>query len=158
MNDVRLKHRAELDAVMLEQAAYKRIIKGLVLKLKENQTYLNERDRQIVVLEKYKAQASRYVNMNAKLQGDLNFYRNQCDKFKIALIEYDRKVNRQVLLENDFTIAQLEVENANLRRLLNIPEELFKVDPEDEKKKAAEKKKNVLKSIDEKLKQAEKKI
>lgn len=35
MNDVRIKHRAELDAVMLEQAAYKRIIKGIVLKLKE---------------------------------------------------------------------------------------------------------------------------
>lgn len=88
----------------------------------------------------------------------MKFYRTQCDKFKIALIEYDRNVNRKVLLENDFTIAQLEVENANLRRLLNIPEELFKVDPDEEKKKAAEKKKNVLKSIDEKLKAAEKKI
>lgn len=105
-----------------------------------------------MALEKYKAQAERFCMQNAKLQGDLSFYRNQCDKFKIALIEYDRKVNRQVLLENDFTIAQLEVENANLRRLLTIPDELFKIDPEEEKKKVAEKKKNVLKSIDEKLK------
>jgi len=36
--------------------------------------------------------------------------------------------------------------------LLNIPEELFLVDPEEEKKKEAEKKKNMLKSIDDKLK------
>jgi hypothetical protein len=42
--------------------------------------------------------------------------------------------------------------------LLNIPEELFKVDPEEEKKKEADKKRGMLKSIDEKLKAAEKKI
>ena len=41
---------------------------------------------------------------------------------------------------------------------MNIPEELFKVDPEEEKKKEADKKRVVLKSIDEKLKAAEKKI
>jgi len=45
-----------------------------------------------------------------------------------------------------------------LRKLLNIPEELFLVDPEEEKRKAAEKKRNMLKSIDDKLKNAEKKI
>jgi hypothetical protein len=38
---------------------------------------------------------------------------------------------------------------------LNIPEELFKIDPEEEKKKEAEKKRNMLKSIDDKLKRAE---
>ena len=52
----------------------------------------------------------------------------------------------------------METENSHLRKLLNIPEELFLIDPEEEKKKAAEKKKNMLKSIDDKLKQAEKKI
>jgi hypothetical protein len=62
------------------------------------------------------------------------------------------------LLENEFYIEQLKTENDHLRKLLNIPEELFKVDPEEEKKKTQEKKKNVLKSIDEKLKQAERKI
>jgi len=41
---------------------------------------------------------------------------------------------------------------------LNIPEELFKIDPEEEKKKEAEKKRNMLKSIDDKLKRAEQKI
>lgn len=45
-----------------------------------------------------------------------------------------------------------------MRKLLNIPEELFKVDPEEEKKREAEKKRGVLLSIDEKLKAAEKKI
>jgi len=55
-------------------------------------------------------------------------------------------------------IQQLETENAHLRKLLNIPEELFTVDPEEKKKEEAQKKKNMLKSIDDKLKQAEKKI
>ena len=55
-------------------------------------------------------------------------------------------------------IQQLEQENAHLRKLLHIPEDLFLVDPEEEKRKAAEKKRNMLKSIDDKLKNAEKKI
>jgi hypothetical protein len=55
-------------------------------------------------------------------------------------------------------IQQLETENAHLRKLLNIPEELFELDPEEEKKKIVEKKKAMLKSIDDKLRQAEKKI
>ena len=45
-----------------------------------------------------------------------------------------------------------------MRKLLVIPDELFKEDPEELKKMEAQKKKNMLKSIDEKLKQAEKKI
>ena len=36
--------------------------------------------------------------------------------------------------------------------MLKIPEDLFTVDPEEEKKKEADKKKSMLKSIDEKLK------
>jgi prophage tail gpP-like protein len=52
----------------------------------------------------------------------------------------------------------LETENAHLRKLLLIPDELFKEDPEETKKNEALKKKQMLKSIDEKLKQAEKKI
>lgn len=45
-----------------------------------------------------------------------------------------------------------------MRKLLLIPDELFLIDPLEEKKKEAEKKKNMLRSIDDKLKQAEKKI
>lgn len=57
--------------------------------------------------------------------------------------------------DNEFHIQQLETENAHLRKLLNIPEELFKEDPEEKKRQEAEKKKNMLKSIDDKLKRAE---
>lgn len=39
-----------------------------------------------------------------------------------------------------------------------IPDELFSLDQDEVKRLEAEKKKNVLKSIDDKLKQAEKKI
>jgi hypothetical protein len=39
-----------------------------------------------------------------------------------------------------------------------IPDDLFKEDPEEMKKAEADKKKNMLRSIDEKLKAAEKKI
>ena len=39
-----------------------------------------------------------------------------------------------------------------------IPDELFTIDPEEEKKKEAEKKRNMLKSIDDKLKRAEQKL
>jgi hypothetical protein len=51
------------------------------------------------------------------------------------LIEFDRHVNNSILLENEFYIQQLETENIHLRKLLNIPEELFKIDPDEEKKK-----------------------
>ena len=73
-------------------------------------------------------------------------------------MEYDRHIREQVLMENEYMIQQLESENAHLRKLLTIPEDLFKEDPEEQKKKEAQKKKNMLKSIDDKLKAAEKKI
>jgi hypothetical protein len=46
----------------------------------------------------------------------------------------------------------LETENTHLRKLLNIPDELFLHDPEEEKKKEQNRKKAMLKSIDDKLK------
>lgn len=55
-------------------------------------------------------------------------------------------------------IQQLESENAHLRKLLLIPDDLFTIDPEEEKKKEADRKKNMLKSIDDKLKRAEQKL
>jgi hypothetical protein len=155
---LKCKHRAELDAMVLEQGSYKRVIKGLVKKVKQQSRALEEKDREILRLRKLKAQNHQLSEVQSRLQADLAFYRTQCDKFKIALIEYDRQVNSKVILESEYTIAQLEVENANLRRLLNIPDELFKVDPEEEKKKAADKQKNVLKNLDERLKAAERKI
>ena len=35
VDNMRLKHRAEIDAIVMEQGAYKRIIQGLILKLKQ---------------------------------------------------------------------------------------------------------------------------
>lgn len=89
---------------------------------------------------------------NEKLKIDCKFYRKQAEKLKISLLEYDRQIYDTTLVQNDFLIQQLEVENTHLRKLLNIPEELFTVDPEEEKRNQANKKKAMLKSIDDKLK------
>ena len=62
------------------------------------------------------------------------------------------------LVETEILIQQLDTENAHLRKMLNIPHELFSLDADEVKKQEAEKKKNVLKSIDDRLKAAEKKI
>lgn len=35
VDNIKLKHRAEIDAIMNEQGAYKRIIQGLIDKLKQ---------------------------------------------------------------------------------------------------------------------------
>jgi len=96
--------------------------------------------------------------LNSKLRYEVECKNNQIDTLKVALIEYDRHIRDTVIADNEFMIQQLETENAHLRKLLVIPDELFKEDPEELKKKEAAKKKNMLKSIDEKLKQAEKKI
>lgn len=158
VDNLKLKHRAEIDAIMNEQGAYKRIIQGLIEKLKQYQSLNNEQEVEIIGLRKFELQAKKFSADYTKLESEAKFYRNEVDKFKIALIEYDRHVRESVLQANEFHIQQLETENAHLRKLLNIPEELFKVDPEEEKKKEADKKRGMLKSIDEKLKAAEKKI
>ena len=109
-------------------------------------------------MEKFEAQAQRYDELNQRLQSEVEFYRNQVDKLKITVIEFDQHVQEQVIQPNEFHIMQLETENTHLRKLLNIPEELFNDDPEETKKRQADKKRGMLKSIDEKLKAAEKKI
>ena len=52
---LKVKHRAELDAVMLEQGSYKRVIKGLVKKVKIQSRELEDKDREILRLRKFKA-------------------------------------------------------------------------------------------------------
>lgn len=103
-------------------------------------------------------QATKFDALNHRLQSEVEFYRNQVDKMKVAMIEYDRHIHESVIQANEFHIQQLETENAHLRKLLNIPDELFNKDPEEEKKREADKKRGMLKSIDEKLRAAEKKI
>ena len=56
------------------------------------------------------------------------------EKLKIALIEYDRHVRENALVNTEILIQQLETENAHLRKMLMIPDELFQLD-EDEVKR-----------------------
>lgn len=155
---MKLKHRAEIDAVIMEQGAYKRIIQGLIDKLKHYKQINNQQELKITHLKQFEVQFQKETEYNKKLQSEVEFYRKEVDKSKIALIEYDRHIRETIIQTHEFDIQQLETENAHLRKLLNIPNELFKVDPEEEKKKEADRKKGMLKSIDEKLKAAEKKI
>ena len=53
MTQVKLKHRADVDAVMLEQAAYKRIIRGLVRKLKIQKAEIDKKDLKLHELAKF---------------------------------------------------------------------------------------------------------
>lgn len=41
LTDLKLKHRAEIDAIMLEQGIYKRIIQQMIQKFKEQQKKLD---------------------------------------------------------------------------------------------------------------------
>ena len=68
-------------------------------KLKVQKSEMDKQDLKLQELAKFKQQTTNLTQLNAKVQADLTFYRNQCDKFKIALIEYDRTVNRQVIGE-----------------------------------------------------------
>ena len=155
VDNLKIRHRAELDACLIEQGVYKKIISQMVQKFKQQERQINLQHFKILGLQKYELQAQKYLELNTKLSTDCKFYQNQVDKLKISLIEFDRHMREKVLTDNEFIIQQLETENAHLRKLLNIPEELFKIDPEEEKKKEAEKKRNMLKSIDDKLKRAE---
>lgn len=53
IDNIKLKHRAELDALMVEQGVYKRIIKQMISKFK-SQVRKNERQQlEIIGLKKY---------------------------------------------------------------------------------------------------------
>lgn len=43
-------------------------------------------------MHKYKLQAEKFDAYNSKLQSEVEFYRNQVDKIKITMIEFDRHV------------------------------------------------------------------
>ena len=59
---------------------------------------------------------------------------SQIDKLKIALIEYDRHVRENALVSTEIMIQQLETENAHLRKMLMIPDELFNLDADEVKR------------------------
>lgn len=79
-------------------------------------------------------QADHQSKVNERLKSEAKCYQGQIDKLKVALIEYDRHMRETVIVDNEFIIQQLETENAHLRKLLSIPDDLFKVDPEEVKK------------------------
>ena len=55
-------------------------------------------------MRKFEAQAQKFTAYNATLQAEVEFYRKEVDKFKIALIEYDRHVRESVIQANEFHI------------------------------------------------------
>lgn len=158
VTNLKLKHRAEIDAIMVEQGVYKRIIQQLVQKLRASDKVIRDHELTIVSQQKFELQAMKFKQDNIMLTQEITVLRGQVDRLKVALLEFDQHVRDDYVVNNEFLIQQLETENAHLRKLLKIPDDLFAVDPEEEKRKEIEKKKSMLKSIDDKLRQAEKKI
>ena len=89
------------------------------------------------VKEKQELQIANLNKEIEKLRIENQVQRGQIDKLKITLIQYDNHIRDTALVESEMMIEQLEVENSHLRKLLNIPNDLFLVDPEEEKKKEA---------------------
>lgn len=67
VDNIKVKHRAEIDAIMNEQGAYRRIIQGLISKLKQRQQIINSQELQIQSLQKYQTLAQKFEEYNAKL-------------------------------------------------------------------------------------------
>jgi len=152
INNLKIRHRAEMDAILIEQTTYKRIIQQLIARLRSYETAKQSSDQRITKLVHFELQCKQMEKQSQEMRAQISFQNQQIEKLKIALVEYDRHMREVVLNENEYLICQLESENAHLRKLLNIPDELFKEDPEELKKQEADKKKAMLKSIDEKLK------
>lgn len=130
----------------------------MVQRFKQLTLKCGEQEFQIIGLKKYELQCKKFDQIDQQQKRELKVGQAQIDKLKIALIEYDRHVRENALVSTEILIQQLETENAHLRKMLMIPDELFNLDADEVKRQEAEKKKNVLKSIDDRLKAAEKKI
>ena len=128
IDDLKVKHRAEIDAIMVEQTSYKKIIKQMVQRFKQLTLKCEEQEVQMLGLQKYELQCKKFEQLDAKQKLELKYYQSQVDKLKIALIEYDRHVRENALVNTEIMIQQLETENAHLRKMLNIPDELFSLD------------------------------
>ena len=98
-----------------------------------SQQALNSQELEILGLQKFENKAIKFAQLNTQLQSELQFYRTQTDRLKIALVEYDLYVRQSFIDANEQHIAQLEAENAHLRKLLNIPKDLFVIDEAEEK-------------------------
>ena len=98
-----------------------------------SQQALNSQELEILGLQKFENKAIKFAQLNTQLQSELQFYRTQTDRLKIALVEYDLYVRQSFIDASEQHIAQLDAENAHLRKLLNIPKDLFVIDEAEEK-------------------------
>ena len=53
IDNLKTRHRAEIDAILLEQTSYKKIIQQMVMKCKDFQLQVRDRDIQILELKKF---------------------------------------------------------------------------------------------------------
>jgi hypothetical protein len=60
VDDLKLKHRAEIDAIMVEQTSYKRIIKQMVQRFKHLTLKCGEQELNIIGLRKYELQCKKF--------------------------------------------------------------------------------------------------
>ena len=60
VDDLKLKHRAEIDAIMVEQTSYKRIIKQMVQRFKQLTLKCGEQELNIIGLRKYELQCKKF--------------------------------------------------------------------------------------------------
>lgn len=109
----------------------------MISKFKSQVRKNNKQALEIIGLKKFELQSKKYLQENERLKVDVKFYQNHVEKLKISLLEYDRKIHEETLIQNDFLIQQLEIENTHLRKLLSIPEDFFTLDPEEEKRNIA---------------------
>ena len=76
VDGLKLKHRAEIDAIMIVQTTYQKIIAQMVSKFKNFHHTLQKKDEDICALRKYEFQAKKYLQINESLKIDVKHYRS----------------------------------------------------------------------------------
>ena len=104
IDDIKLKHRAEIDAIMIEQTSYKKIVKQMVQRFKQLTLKCGEQEFQIIGLKKYELQCKKFDQIDKKQKLEMKVQSSQIDKLKIALIEYDRHVRENALVNTEIMI------------------------------------------------------
>ena len=84
---------------------------------------MEQKDKEIERLQKFESKTPEIAELFNKLKAELEIYRDQTEKFKTCLDKYEQKV----MTDGEQNKSQLEVENEQLRGLLRIPEQLFKI-------------------------------
>jgi hypothetical protein len=93
-----------MDAIMLEQASYKRIVYQMVKKFQHHNKDLYAKEVEIADLRKYQVLLKKEQEENLKQKSELKCQTNQIDKLKIALIQFDQHVRDEVVVNNEFMI------------------------------------------------------